>query len=106
MDSYKKAIEKEFEEMNKNSHGRSSMSSTKMKLNGECGTYNNLFYVWEFKNVKFDINTNDDNNISGSNCKLISIPHAEFKVKTKSDDYVKTKKRNKKEERKSKKKAQ
>ena len=75
-DQYKKAIEKEFEEFNMNTHGN-RMHSCKYKLNGDCGSYNNLFYVWEFKKVKFDLNY-DDTVIQAVDCKLISIPHVDF----------------------------
>jgi hypothetical protein len=52
---YENAIEKEFEELT----GSNRHQSSKYKLNGECGSYNNLFYVWEFKNVKFDLSMED-----------------------------------------------
>ena len=89
---YKKAIEKEFEEFNQNNHRH---QSTKYKLNGECGTYNNLFYVWEFKNVKFELNM-DEKTINASHTKLITIPHEDFQMKSKPDDHAKKKKREEK----------
>ena len=91
-EQYKKAVEKEFEEFNQN-NGR--QQSTKYKLNGECGTYNNLFYVWDFRNVKFELNM-DERTINAANTKLITIPHVDFQMKTKPDDHAKKKKREEK----------
>jgi len=90
-EQYKKAIEKEFEEFNQNSQRH---QSTKYKLNGECGSYNNLFYVWEFKNVKFELNM-EDRAVNAENCRLITIPHKDFQMKTKPDDRDKKKKKKK-----------
>ena len=92
-DQYKKAIEKEFEELNSNNNHRHQ--SSKFKLNGDCGSYNNLFYVWEFKDVKFELPM-DDGQVTAENCRLITIPHKDFKMNTKPDDHGKKKKKNKK----------
>ena len=73
-EQYKIAIEKEFEDFNHNNHRH---QSSKYKLNGDCGSYNNLFYVWEFKNVKFELNM-EDRMINAQQCKLITIPHKDF----------------------------
>ena len=104
MDQFKKAIEKEFEEQNKDKHGRVSNQSLKCKLTGDCNSYNNLFYVWEFKGVNLEITNHDPEPITGENCKLISIPHKDFQIKSRPEDPDKAKKRKKKEERKTKKK--
>jgi len=37
-----------------------SYANQKLKLNGDCGSYNNLFFVWEFKDVSFNINSTED----------------------------------------------
>jgi prophage tail gpP-like protein len=68
-----------------------------MKLNGDCGSYNNLFFVWEFKDVAFTINSSDDQDIQGTNCKIISTPHKDFTVKAKPEDLKAQSKRKKKE---------
>ena len=97
MGLFQQAIEQEFKEI-KNPGNSKYSQHHKNKLNGKCDSYNNLFFVWEFKGVNFQISGADDNHqpIDGANCKIISTPHKDFEQKARPDDVRAQNKRKKK----------
>ena len=79
---FEKAIEHQF---NANDKQTSNKAALRLKFNGSCKTYNNVYRVWNFNIEKFktdcfkgDFNTECLNMESEAECKLISTPHMDY----------------------------